>query len=169
MANWGYLQTVYGLIRYLHGGATLAWIGQAFVTLSAAAIVWFVWRSPTHYALKAALLSAAALLGSPYAFAYDMAAVAIPVAFLAKDQMRCGMLRGEQTILLGLFSAVLALLVIFRDPPDGKPFGSLPGLGPAVLILLLSLILRRILNSRRREEGVAAQIGNVDILPSGET
>jgi Glycosyltransferase family 87 len=144
-ANWGYLQTVYGLIRYLHGGATLAWVGQAFAASSAATIVWLVWRSPTRYALKAATLSAAALLASPYAFAYDMAAVAIPVAFLANDQMRCGLLRGEQTTLLGLFGAVLALFVIFRDPPDGIPFGSLPGIGPAVLIVLLSIILRRIL------------------------
>lgn len=147
VANWGYLQTIYGLIRYLHGGAILAWVGQAVVAVCAAFIVWQIWRSPTRYALKAALLSAAALLASPYAFAYDMAAIAVPVAFLARDQMCCGLLRGEQTILLGLFGVPLALLVIFRDPPDGIPFGSLPGIGPAVLIILLSVIWRRILVS----------------------
>jgi arabinofuranan 3-O-arabinosyltransferase len=151
-ATWGYLQTVYGLIRYLHGGAALAWVGQGITALCAAIIVWFVWRSSTRYALKAAILSALALLASPYAFAYDMAAIAIPVAFLARDQMRCGMLRGEQTILLGLFCVILALLVIFRDPPDGIPFGSLPGLGPAVLIVLLSIILRRSLMSVGRRK-----------------
>jgi glycosyl transferase family 87 len=144
-ATWGYLQTVYGLIRYLHGGAALAWLGQGITALCAAIIVWFVWRSPTRYALKAAILSALVLLASPYGFAYDMAAIAIPVAFLARDQMRCGLLRGEQTILLGLFCAILTLLVIFRDPPGGIPFGSLPGVGPGVLIILLSMISRRIL------------------------
>jgi arabinofuranan 3-O-arabinosyltransferase len=142
-ATWGYLQTVYGLIRYLHGGAALAWLGQGITALCAAVIVWLVWRSPARYALKAAILSTLALLASPYAFAYDMAAIAIPVAFLARDQMRCGVLRGEQTILLGLFCATLALLVIFRDPPDGIPFGSLPGIGPAVLMALSIVILRR--------------------------
>jgi len=147
VANWGCLQTVYGLIRYLHGGATLAWVGQAVVALCAALIVWLVWRSPTRYALKAAILSVAALLASPYAFAYDMAAIAIPVAFLARDQMRCELLRGEQTILLGVFGVLVGLLVIFRDPPNGIPFGSLPGIGPAVLIVLLSMILRRVLVS----------------------
>src|SRR5207237_4867428 len=106
-ATWGYLQTVYGLIRYLHGGAALAWLSQGITALCAATIVWFVWRSPTRYALKAAILSAMALLASPYAFAYDMAGIAIPIAFLARDQMRCGLLRGEQTILLGLFCAIL--------------------------------------------------------------
>jgi hypothetical protein len=146
-ATWGYLQTAYGLIRYLHGGAGLAWAGQGLMTLFLAGIVWFVWSSPTRYALKAAILSVAALLASPYAFAYDMAAIAIPVAFLARDQMRCGLLRGEQTILLGLFCVLFALLVIFRDPPDGIPFGSLPGIGPAVLIVLLSMISRRVLVS----------------------
>jgi hypothetical protein len=157
-ANWGYLQTIYGLIRYLHGGATLAWVGQAAVALCAALVVWLVWRSPTRYALKAATLSAAALLASPYAFAYDLAATAIPVAFLARDQIRCGLLRGEQTILLGSFGALLALLVIFRDPPDGIPFGSLPGIGPAVLITLSFVIFRRIhlnLGARRTYPGVA--------------
>lgn len=142
-ANWGYLQTVYGLIRHLHGGAALAWVGQGLTTLFLGIIVWFVWRSPTRYSLKAAMLSAGALLASPYAFTYDMAAIAIPIAFLAKDQMRCGLLWGEQTVLLGLFVALLALLVVFRDPPDGMPFGSLPGIGPAVLITLCVVILRR--------------------------
>ena len=101
-ANWGYLQTVYGLIRYMHGGAALAWVGQGLMSLFLGVIVWFVWRSPTRYSLKSAILSAAAMLASPYAFTYDMAAIAIPVAFLARDQIRCGLLWGEQTILLGL-------------------------------------------------------------------
>jgi arabinofuranan 3-O-arabinosyltransferase len=160
VANWGYLQTTYGLIRYLHGGATVAWFGQGFLTLCAGIVVWKIWRSATRYALKAAVLSAAALLASPYAFAYDFAAIAIPVAFLAKDQMRYGLLRGEQTILLGLFCATLALLAIFRDPPDGIPFGSLPAIGPAVLGALIGLGLRRILVFRAEIEPSRALNGN---------
>jgi alpha-1,2-mannosyltransferase len=117
-----------------------------------AALVWFVWRSPTRYSLKAAILSAAALLASPYAFAYDFAANAIPVAFLASDQMRSGWLKGEQTILLVLFCATLALLAIFRDPPDSIPFGSLPGVGPALLMVLFALTVRRILISSDKSE-----------------
>jgi arabinofuranan 3-O-arabinosyltransferase len=152
-ANWGNLQTVYGSIRYLQGGAILGWVGQGITALCAAIVVWLVWRSPVRYALKAALLSAAALLASPHTFAYDLAALAIPVAFIASDQMRCGLLRGEQAILLTLFGATLALFVAFRDPPDGIPFGSLPAIGPAVLIVLLYIILRRVLVSARRKSG----------------
>jgi hypothetical protein len=155
-ANWGYIQTVYGLIRYLHGSAAMAWAGQGSLTLCAAAIVWLVWRSPARYALKAALLSTAALLATPYAFAYDLAALAIPVAFLARDQMRCGLLRGEQAILLGLFCAVLALLVALADPRVGVTFGSLP-VGLAPLVGLFYITLRRVLVSRAGIDIVLAE------------
>jgi arabinofuranan 3-O-arabinosyltransferase len=141
-SNWGLLQTVYGLIRDLHGGAAPAWTTQAVTTAGVAIIVWLVWRSEVRYALKAATLSAAALIATPYAFAYDLAAIAIPVAFIATDQIRCGLLQGERTILLALFGAVLVVLVIFADRPVGTTFGSVP-LGPVVMITVLGLTLRR--------------------------
>jgi len=133
---WGDLQTVYGLIRALHGGAGLAWLSQGATTLAVTIIVWLVWRSPTRYALKAATLSTAALIATPRLFAYDIAAIAIPVAFLAKDQRYWGALMGEQTIALALFVAGLCII-----PTAGRaPVGAL------ILITLLCLILRRALH-----------------------
>jgi arabinofuranan 3-O-arabinosyltransferase len=139
--DWGFLlQTVYGLILVLHGGAALAWLAQGAATAGVGVIVWLVWRSPARYALKAATLSTAALMATPYAFAYDLAAIAIPVAFLASDQIRCGLLRGEQTTMITLFVASLAVI-----PAAGKaPVGAI------ILVALLCLILRRAL--RQREE-----------------
>ena len=122
-SNWGYLQTVYGLIRNLHGSARLAWFAQGLTTLATAAIVWIVWRSRARYALKAATLSAAALIATPYAFAYDMAAIAIPAAFLAADQLRHGLLRGDQTAWIMLFGAPFAVLVALGDNVGGPTFG----------------------------------------------
>jgi arabinofuranan 3-O-arabinosyltransferase len=142
-AGWKYLQSVYGLIRTLHGGAALAWLAQGSVALALAVIMWLVWRSPVRYALKAAVLSTAALMATPYAFAYDLAALAIPVAFLARDQIQYGLLRGEQTILIVLFGASLAVLVAFGDRPGGITFGSTP-IGPLMLITLLGVIVRRV-------------------------
>jgi hypothetical protein len=142
-AEWGYIQTVYGVVRNLNGGAALAWLMQGATTSGAAIIVWLVWRSPVRYALKAAALAAAALVSTPYAFAYDMAAIAVPVAFLASDQVRHGFLRGEQIILTGLFGASLAVLVAFGDRPGGITFGSTP-IGPLVMITLLGVIVRRV-------------------------
>ena len=142
-SNWGYLQTMYGLVRHLHGGTGLAWLAQGVTTAGLAVIVWLVWRSRVCYALKAAALAAAALLATPYAFAYDMAAIAVPAAFLVKDQMRHGFLRGEQAVLTGLFGASLAVLVAFGDRPGGITFGSAP-IGPLVMITLLGVIIRRV-------------------------
>ena len=141
-AEWGYIQSVYGMVRTFGGAAALAWLAQGITTAGATVTVWIVWRSSLRYPLKAATLAAAALIATPYAFAYDMAAIAVPAAFLAKDQMRHGLLRGEQAILIGLFAASLSLLVAFGDRPGGITFGSTP-IGPLAAITLLGMILRR--------------------------
>ena len=141
-SNWGYLQTVYGLIRNLHGPANAGWLAQGFATLAAAIIVWILWQSPARYPLKAATLSAAALIATPYAFAYDMAALAIPVAFLAKDQIGAGTLRGEQTIMIGLFGVTVAALLVLGDRAGHITFGGAQ-LGPFVVVTLLAVTLRR--------------------------
>jgi hypothetical protein len=91
--HWGLLQTVYGLVRYFDGSAALAWLAQAVTTAGIAIIVWLVGRSEGRYPLQAATLSAAALIASPWASAADMPAIVIPAAFLAADQIRCGVLR----------------------------------------------------------------------------
>jgi hypothetical protein len=101
-------------------------------------IVWLVWRSPIRYALKAATLSTAVLIATPYALAYDLAAIAIPVAFLASDQIRCGLLEGEQTTMILLFVTSLAVI-----PTTGKA-----PVGAVILVALLCLILRRALRLR---------------------
>jgi Glycosyltransferase family 87 len=144
--NWRYLQSLYGLTRVLHGGAGLAWLVQGFTTLGAAVIVWLVWRSEVSYALKAATLSAAALLATPYVFAYDMAALVIPAAFLASDQLRCGVLSREKTIWLALFGLPLAVLVTIGDNLGGPTFGGTP-VSLCAAALLLGVILRRVLGA----------------------
>jgi hypothetical protein len=128
-------QSVYGLIRFLHSGAAIAWLAQGVTTCGIAVIVWLVWRSPLRHPLKAAMLSAGLLVATPYAMAYDLAAIAIPVAFLVKDQLSRGMLRGEQTTVLALFGASICLFLVI---------GWLQ-LGALILLTLTGLILRRAL------------------------
>ncbi len=141
---WGHLQTVYGLVRYLDGGTALAWLAQGITTVLLAVIVWLLWRSSARYPLKAAALSAAALIATPYAFAYDMAAIAVPVAFLASDQMRGKLLRGEQTMMLALFGVSLSVI---------PTLGKVP-IGPLITLSLLGLIVRRALHPRRSRNPV---------------
>jgi arabinofuranan 3-O-arabinosyltransferase len=149
-SNWGNLQTLYGLTRSLHSSAALAWLFQGFATSGCAIIVWIVWRSRLDYALKAATLSAAALIATPYAFAYDMAAIVIPAAFLASDQLERGLLRGDKAIWIVLFGAPLAVLVTLGDNVGGPTFG-----GTAVslfaIITLFGAVLRRTILSGERQ------------------
>jgi hypothetical protein len=141
-SNWDLLQTVYRLIRDLLGGAASAWATQAITTMGVAIIVWSVWRSEARYPLKAPTLPAAGLIATPYAFADDLAAIAAPIAFLASDRMRCGLLRGEQTMLLALFGTVLAVLVIFADGRSG-PLSAPRRFRRVVMIVLLGVALHR--------------------------
>jgi hypothetical protein len=143
-ANWGYLQTVYGLVRSLRIAAQWAWLAQAATALAAAIAVWRIWRSDTAYRLKAAVLSAAVLLATPYAFAYDMAALVIPAAFLAADQLDRGLLPGDKPVWIGLFAVPLALIVTLGDNAGGPTFGSVPA-GLATALVLAAAILRRAL------------------------
>lgn len=133
-------QTVYGLILVSHAGAALAWLAQGVATVGVGVIVWLVWRSPVRYALKAATLAAGALIAAPHVLAYDLAAIVIPVAFLASDQIRYGLLRGEQTTMIALFVASLAVI-----PTAGKA-----PVGAVMLVTLLCLILRRTLRDREK-------------------
>jgi hypothetical protein len=133
--EWGYFQTIYGLIRYLGCSSALAWLAQALVTSGTAVIVWLVWRSSLRYPLKAATLSASALIATPYAFGYDLAAIVIPFAFLARDQIECGLLKGEQTIMLGLFAVSFSVVLAAGRSPYGA----------VVMLMLFCLIVRRTL------------------------
>jgi hypothetical protein len=141
-SNWGYLQSGYGLARLLHAGAGLAWLVHSLIATALAIIIWRVWCSAICWRLKAASLSAAALLATPYAFAYDMAALAIPAAFLAADQLQRGLLPGDRVVWIGLFGAPLALLVTLGDNAQSPTFGGTP-ISVMTTLALLAAILRR--------------------------
>jgi hypothetical protein len=162
--NWGYLQSVYGLARRLHAGVAPASVAQVVTVAGLAVVIWRVWCSQVVFALKAASLSAAALLASPQVFAYDMAALVIPAAFLAADQLERGLLPGDKAVWIGLFGVPLALLVTLGDNAGGTTFGGTP-VGLAAALGLFAAILRRAVampgpgvpvRSRRPLAGIAA-------------
>ncbi len=141
--NWGYLQSVYGFVRTVRGSTSYAWLAQGLTTFASAIAIWRIWRSQVRFPLKAAALSVAALISTPYAFAYDMAAIVVPAAFLAQDQISLGALKGEVKMICALFVAALVLLIIFGDTPGGVTFGNTPS-GILVSFALLGIIVRRI-------------------------
>jgi hypothetical protein len=107
LADFGRLQSFYGLVRGAGGGATLAWTVQGIAALACAAIVARLWLGRTPYALKAAALATAALIATPYLYIYDLVILVIPVAYLIRLGLARGFTRAE---CVGLSAAVLLLL-----------------------------------------------------------
>jgi hypothetical protein len=105
-------------------------------------------------------LSALALIATPYAFMYDMAALMIPAAFLARDQIAIGWTKGEVVVVGGLFVTALALLVVFGDAPNGVTFGGMP-IGTSAAVVLAGVILRRIAQYAERPGILAGALPNI--------
>ncbi|MGH7090457.1 MAG: hypothetical protein ACREFQ_16295, partial [Stellaceae bacterium] len=146
-SNWRQLLALFWFVRTSRNLAALAYAAQAATVVGLAAVVWRVWRSQIGYALKAATLSAAALLASPHVFTYDLAAIVIPAAFLADDQLRHGLLPGDRTVWILLFGVPLALLVTLGDNAHGPTFSSTP-IGVLTSIALFAAVLRRAASPR---------------------
>lgn len=130
-ANFGKLQTAFGLIRSMDGSEALAWTVQGAIIAVAAIAIAALWRSRASYDVKAAALSVAALLATPYLYAYDLAVLAVPLAFLFRRARQTGFLPYE----LATIGAACLLLLIF-------PFVVLP-LGFIAVVLVAGLVARR--------------------------
>jgi len=130
-ANFGKLQTAFGLIRSTDGSEALAWFVHGGMIAIAAIAVAALWRSRASYEIKAAGLSVAALLATPYLYAYDLAVLAVPLAFLFRRARQTGFLPFE----LPTIGAACLLLLLF-------PFVVLP-LGFVSVLLVAGLIARR--------------------------
>jgi hypothetical protein len=73
-----------------------------------------------------------------------MAAVVIPAAFLASDQLNGRLLRGDKAVWVGLFGAPLAVIVTLGDNAHGPTFGDTPVSFFAVAALLLVILQRAV-------------------------
>lgn len=109
------LLSLYGVTRWLGADLTVAWAAQGALVVALSVVVWFVWRSAASEATKSALLVAAAVMASPYAFIYDQMLLAVAIAFLARQP-----LSDAERGLLGV-----ALLVLFGGPISQTPAAAL--------------------------------------------
>jgi arabinofuranan 3-O-arabinosyltransferase len=126
-ADFGRLQSVFGLIRAHGGSESLGWTVQMLWGLALAGTLVWLWRSRAPFDLKAAALAAGALLATPYLYMYDLAALSVAFAFLLRD----GVKRGFHTI--EPIGFALAGALIFSFPY----INSQTGLGATLIILLL--------------------------------
>lgn len=136
-ADWGKLQTTFGIVRALGGGEALAWTLHGIVALGAAVAVGLIWRSKIGYDIKAAALGAGAMLATPYLYIYDLVVLAIPFAFLYRLGRRDGFCTYEWQ------GMALAGLLVLAFPFVGAPVGFI-----AVLVIA-ALIGRRCLGAQQ--------------------
>jgi hypothetical protein len=134
-ANWGKLQTAFGITRTLGGGEALAWTAQGALAAVTALVVCAIWRGRAAFDIKAAALGTGAMLATPYLYTYDLVVLAIPLAFLIRLGRRDGFLAYEWH---GIALACLLVLVF--------PFVTAP-VGFAAVLAVAALILRRALRT----------------------
>lgn len=131
-AEFGKMQSLLALIRFVGGGDRLALIAQwsfAFVILVA---LIFVWRRNVRYGLKAAALATGTILATPYLYLYDMVVLVIPMALLLRLGVETGFCRYERAA-LGIATALLVSFQFVVAP-----------VGFVATLIVAWLILRRI-------------------------
>jgi hypothetical protein len=121
-------ETIYGLMRWSGFGGGAASLAQAGCALLAVAAVLWMWRRTESYPVKAAALSAATLLATPYLYIYDFAVLTVTFAFLYRhrpfDSLEIAAIAAAN-VLTGLF-------LFFPSP-----------VGLAALAIAIALIARR--------------------------
>src|ERR1035437_2779088 len=136
--GWYKIQSVFSWVRLWGGGIALAYALQAAVTLTVAAALTWLWRSPAAYPLKAAGLLIGSALATPYSLDYDLMLLAPAIAYFALDGFARGFAPWEKTI--------LAALWIVRPVARSIPQATLIPLAVPTLLLAFPLLLRRAMN-----------------------
>lgn len=116
--NWYKFQSLLALVRMLGGSAALAWTLQLVLAAVTAIVLCVMWRNKrVAYDLKAAATATGVLLATPYVYIYDLAGLAVAVAFLMRRALVTDFARGEA---FGLaFMTGLLLIVPFLGVPVG--------------------------------------------------
>jgi hypothetical protein len=135
------MQSAFAAVRLLHGGLGLAYGVQAAVALAAAAVVIQVMRRRTSCPRApdplagGATLATASLLASPFMLDYDLMLLALPLAWLVREQAKGGALPWEKTAIFAAF--LLPLIGRLVAGRLGAP------LGPPIVFALLLVVARR--------------------------
>jgi hypothetical protein len=131
------------------GGPGPAYAVQGVVTLAAAGLVAWLWRTCAEPAPRAIALVAGTMVSIPVILIYDFLPAAVGLAWLARDARATGWLDWEKAFIAAAFAIALVsrpLAMAFHLP-----------LGPAVGVGLLILAWRRARLPRRSPQmGMAA-------------
>lgn len=138
---WAKMPSTFAMLRLVGIPVEAAYAGQAVVAVVAAAAVWVVWRRTDVPALRGAALMTATFLANPYAFDYDLAWLAFPIAWLAVHGVEHGWRRGDREVLVAawLLPAVATALATITHLQ----------VAPLVLGALVWIALRRVVPDGR--------------------
>jgi len=117
------------------GSVQLAYTIQLALALALAASLARLWRSDAAFELKAAALSVASLLATPYVLDYDLVVAGIAIAYLARLGLACGFRDYEISLLAVTWLAPLLTRSVAQVT-------AIP-LALLTLLTLYGLILRR--------------------------
>jgi hypothetical protein len=131
--DFGRMQTMFTLVRWLGGAESLAWALQIFLIILIAVLLSLMWRSRICFELKAAGLATGALLATPYLFLYDLVVLAVPMAFLLRVGGQGGFLPGEMPA-LGIACLLIISFMVVKVP-----------VGLAAILVVALIIVRRVL------------------------
>ena len=137
---WSKMPSTFAMLRMLGASTEWAYAVHAVVAVGAAVAVWLVWRRTESVRLRGAVLMAATFLVNPFAFDYDLAWLAFPIAWLATYGLDHGWRRGDREVLViawlfPLLSSAIATVAHLQT-------------GPLVLGALVWVVLRRVLPTR---------------------
>ena len=135
LVSYAKMQSLFAAVRLWGGPAWLAYAAQAALVAGViAGLVWLRRRDPQGRAESAAMITAA-LLATPYLLDYDLAILALPLAWMFREGRRSGFDAWEKTVLAAAY--VLPLVSHTLAASAGL------ALAPLVLSALFLLTLRR--------------------------
>ena len=137
------MPTIFGAIMQWGAAPAMALLPQYAGTAVAAALVWVLFRAGPQPLAGAGLL-VAALLATPYAFAYDMPIVATAVIWVVAERHRAGDAFGTGELFILVLAMIAPITLVDTNPRYPLPLLS--------LILSLGVIVQR----RRRLGGTGA-------------
>lgn len=125
------LATPFGFATMLGAPAAVAGAVQALSSLAVAAFVFVVWRRVKEWDIRAAALSAATMLVTPYAFYYELVIMAPAILLMAKRAVEMGWLKYER----------ITMIAIWILPLTAPGTGEIPGVPTSALSAFLAFFI----------------------------
>jgi hypothetical protein len=129
------IQSVFAAIRLWGGSVSLAYGIQGAASLAVVVLAIRLWRGNARFPLKAAGLTLATLLASPFSLDYDLMVLAPAIAFLAMNGLRHGFAPWEGTALAALWLVPLVARAVAG--------ATLVPLGLIAMLAVFTLLVRR--------------------------